>query len=40
MKKYEINAIPRYIIFAENGSIISPNAPRPGSQEIKKLLKL
>lgn len=40
MKKYEINGIPWYFIFAENGNIISPNAPRPGSEEIKSLLKL
>ena len=34
---FTINAIPRYLLFDENGSLIHGNAPRPGSEQIRVL---
>lgn len=37
-KPYKIKGIPRFILIDKNGRIVSDNAPRPSSSEIKLLL--
>jgi thiol-disulfide isomerase/thioredoxin len=37
MKDYKINAIPRFILIDPNGNIVSPNAPRPSTDELINL---
>ncbi len=39
VKAYKINGIPRFILLDKKGNIITPDAPRPSSDEIKPLLK-
>ena len=34
---YKINGIPRFILIDPNGNIVSANAPRPSSDELKVL---
>ena len=36
---YEIHTIPRYLLFDSNGKIIDDDAPRPSSEELKKLIE-
>jgi thiol-disulfide isomerase/thioredoxin len=36
---YEIHTIPRYLLFDSDGKIIDDNAPRPSSEELKKLIE-
>ncbi len=38
VKAYKINGIPRFILLDKQGNIISADAPRPSSDEIKPLL--
>lgn len=38
-KEMEISSIPRYILADNTGRIISSSAPRPGSEEIRKLIR-
>jgi len=38
VKDYSIQGIPRFILIGKDGEIINKNAPRPSSEEIKKLL--
>ena len=40
LKKFQINAIPRYFVIDENGKIINEKAPRPSSSEIEILLRM
>ena len=35
---YKINGIPRFMLFDKEGKIISTNAPRPSSTDIRPLL--
>ncbi|MBL4605312.1 MAG: TlpA family protein disulfide reductase, partial [Flavobacteriaceae bacterium] len=37
VKGYKINGIPRFILIDPKGNIVSPDAPRPSSDELKKL---
>lgn len=37
-KYFDINAIPRYVLIDKQGKIIRSDAPRPGSEALKKLL--
>ncbi|KAA6337468.1 Thiol:disulfide interchange protein TlpA [termite gut metagenome] len=37
-KPYKINAIPRFMLFGKDGKIISTDAPRPGTAEIRDLI--
>ncbi len=37
-KNYQIKGIPTYLLIDANGKIINPSAPRPSSDEIRKLL--
>ena len=37
-KDYAIGKIPRFILLSSDGKIISPDAPRPGSKEIRELI--
>jgi len=37
-KSYAINGIPRFMLFDANGNVISTNAPRPSSEDIRGLL--
>ena len=37
-KSYAINGIPRFMLFDENGNVISLDAPRPSSSEIRGLI--
>ena len=39
MDPYKIAGIPRFILVGKDGNIVSPDAPRPSSQEILPLLK-
>jgi thiol-disulfide isomerase/thioredoxin len=36
---YEINGIPRFLLFDKNGKLISHNAPRPSNPELKKMMQ-
>ena len=38
-KDYKIEGIPRFIVFDKNGNIVSIDAPRPSSPELKKMLE-
>ncbi|WP_292265423.1 TlpA disulfide reductase family protein [Butyricimonas sp.] len=38
-KDYKINGIPRFMVFDKNGNIVSIDAPRPSSSELKKMLE-
>jgi thiol-disulfide isomerase/thioredoxin len=38
-KDYAIFGIPRFMLFDSNGNVISTNAPRPSSDEIRELLE-
>ncbi len=38
IKDYNISAIPRFILIAPNGTIVSGNAKRPSDPELKKQL--
>ena len=38
IKDYKINSIPRFILIDPQGNIVSANAPRPSSKELKVLL--
>ena len=38
MKPYKINGIPRFILVDRNGNLISANAPRPSSPDIRTVL--
>jgi thiol-disulfide isomerase/thioredoxin len=38
-KSYAINGIPRFLLFDENGNVISLDAPRPSSEEIRGLIE-
>ena len=35
---YGVNSIPRFILLDPNGNIVSADAPRPSSPELKTLL--
>ncbi|HSC54735.1 MAG TPA: TlpA disulfide reductase family protein [Phnomibacter sp.] len=35
---YQINAIPRFLVFDQQGKIVTVDAPRPSSPDLKKLL--
>ncbi len=37
-KSYAINGIPRFMLFDANGNVISLDAPRPSSDEIRGLI--
>jgi hypothetical protein len=37
MKDYAINSIPRFMLFDPDGNIISVNAVRPSSEEIREI---
>ena len=37
-KEMEIQSVPRYILIGKNGQMISSNAPRPRSKEIRELI--
>ncbi|MBT6699350.1 MAG: TlpA family protein disulfide reductase [Flavobacteriales bacterium] len=37
MKDYAINGIPRFMLFDREGNVISVDAPRPSSDEIRKI---
>ena len=39
MKKYNISGIPRFLLIDEVGNIVSANAPRPSSEEVKALIE-
>ena len=36
---YKINAIPRFMVFDKAGNIVSIDAPRPSTPELKQLLE-
>ena len=38
-KDYKINGIPRFMVFDKQGRIVSVDAPRPSSPELKKMLE-
>ncbi|TXE13121.1 TlpA family protein disulfide reductase [Seonamhaeicola algicola] len=38
IKDYKVNGIPKFILIDPNGNIVSANAPRPSSKEIRPLL--
>ena len=38
MKPYKISGIPRFILVDKNGNLISANAPRPSSPDIRAVL--
>lgn len=38
MKPYKITGIPRFLLFSQDGKIVSSSAPRPSSSEIRPLL--
>ena len=38
-KDYKINGIPRFMVFDRDGKIVSVDAPRPSSPELKKMLE-
>lgn len=38
-KDYQIKGIPRFMVFDKNGNIVSVDAPRPSSPELKQLLE-
>ena len=38
-KDYKIEGIPRFMVFDKNGNIVSIDAPRPSSPELKKMLE-
>jgi len=37
-KFYQVNAIPRFLLFDKNGDIVSTDAPRPSSPEIRLMI--
>ena len=37
-KAYKISGIPRFVLVGKDGSIVSSDAPRPSSSEIRPLL--
>ena len=39
IKSYKISGIPRFILIDPKGNIIDPDAPRPSSSELTKLLE-
>jgi thiol-disulfide isomerase/thioredoxin len=39
IKPYKVKGIPRFLLVGKNGNIISSDAPRPSSSEIRPLLK-
>jgi len=39
MKPYNISGIPRFMIVGKNGNLVSVDAPRPSSTEIRATLK-
>jgi thiol-disulfide isomerase/thioredoxin len=39
IRPYKVAGIPRFVLVGKNGTIISSNAPRPSSPEIRSLLK-
>ena len=38
-KDYKITGIPRFMVFDKKGNIVSVDAPRPSSPELKKMLE-
>lgn len=38
-RSFVVNSIPRYLLFDERGNLIHGNAPRPGSDELRRLLE-
>ena len=38
-KDYKITGIPRFMVFDKKGNIVSEDAPRPSSPELKKMLE-
>ncbi len=36
-KDYAINGIPRFMLFDQNGNVISVDTERPSSEEIRKI---
>lgn len=38
-KDYKINGIPRFMVFDKQGNIVSVDAPRPSSPELKQMLE-
>lgn len=38
-KDYKIKGIPRFMLFDKNGNIVSADAPRPSSSELKKMIE-
>lgn len=38
-KDYKIKGIPRFMLFDKNGNIVSADAPRPSSPELKKMIE-
>ncbi|MEZ4857739.1 MAG: TlpA disulfide reductase family protein [Flavobacteriaceae bacterium] len=39
VREYYINGIPRFILIDPNGTIVTPDAPRPSSPKLRELLK-
>jgi thiol-disulfide isomerase/thioredoxin len=39
LKPYNVNGIPRFILIGKDGTIVSADAPRPSSPEIRPLIK-
>ena len=39
VKDYKINGIPRFILIDPKGNIIDPDAPRPSSTKLNKILE-
>ena len=39
VKDYKINGIPRFILIDPRGNIIDPDAPRPSSTKLNKILE-
>jgi thiol-disulfide isomerase/thioredoxin len=39
LKEINVTTIPRFVLFGKDGKIINPNAPRPSSTEIEKLIE-
>ncbi len=39
MKNYNIRGIPRFVLIDETGKIVSANAPRPSSEEVRALIE-